>query len=280
MKIKNITMFLIVLDCASTCINAQSEESKGFVNLPITKVITPSNFKEEVLVALAKTYISTGNTIHIEWLITNRKYYSCTRGPAATEMTYRDFTETRDKCMGHFDIARIIQIGSSASVEMRFQDGRRVKTIVGNKNPLILEKTGFGIIHLSVVTVNNLSRININDKLYARVSLVPVDGKTIAKETQWSALYQELIVRLGTYSMSIDVRKDYIFSEAAATYPFADIEITPTEAEYYKRDSIGCLPIKSVLKCYSTIIGAPSELTFPIPFIPGKLRTTLPQTPR
>ena len=264
----NITIWLILFGCASTSTSAQTEEPKGLVNLPRTKVIVPSDFKEEVLVALAKKYISTGSTIHIDWLITDEKHYWCTLWPPTTDSTYYEFALARDKCTGPFDIARIIQIGSSASVEMRFKNGSRVEKIIGSKNPLVLEKTGFRIVHLSVTTANNLSRTRINDKLDARVSLVPVAGKTVAKETLWNVMYQELIGRLGTYSISINARKDYIFNEAALIYPFADMENTPTEAQHSKRDAVGCLPIKSILKCYLSIGGTSSEQTFPIPFVP------------
>ena len=83
--------------------------------------------------------------------------------------------------MGSFEVARIIHLGASSSIEIRFRDGRTKEKAVGSTNPLMVGTTGFRIAHLSMKTVNDLPQVSPKDKVSASVQIVPVVGeKTFA----------------------------------------------------------------------------------------------------
>ena len=270
-KLFVINCFLILLSACAPAARPPlglSPEEADQLNEPKVTIIPPSDFTEAMLVSRAKQYISSKTPFKIDWIITSEKYYLCAYGSAVTDMTHDGYVLERDKCLGSYDIARIAQIGPSASIQIRFKDGRTSETIVGNSNPLQIESAGFRIAHLGIIAINENNKVHTNDQVYARVYIVPVTPGAMTDKTNWGLLYETLVERLGTYSIFIEIRRDFLFNALANpfVYPFADIEKTLSWADYSARDVVVCLAIKSNLECTQGISGASKDLSFPIRF--------------
>ncbi len=259
--------FLIVLfECLSSTILLEGQPFMQdlLVNTPPVQVFKPDAFNERNLLALARKYLATAHEPGSYWVITDRKHAACLGGPVATEESYDQHKAERDKCLGSFDVARIIHLGASASVEIRFKDGRTLERVVGPKNPLIVGTTGLRIAHLSIKTVNDLVQVSPEDKVSADILLVPVYGEMNLAGIPWDGVYKDLAKLCGTNTIDFEVRLDYIYLEKTYLYPFAKVEKTPNYQNFAKRDAVACVAFQSQLHCYLLVKGIATERFFPL----------------
>ncbi len=264
-----ILTVLLLVACAPIEHPVHSQPMEEIIlNEPTVKIIAPSDFTEDLLVAKAKSYISSGSAVKIDWIVTSEKYHRCAYGPGTTDSTYENFVIERGKCLGSYDIARIVQFGSTASIQVRFSDGRRLERVLGKSNPLMIDAIGFRIAHLAFLTVNANSKVGPKDTVFVYVDLVPLTPEVLTARTNWGSIYQILVDYFGTYSISVQARSDYLFqSQVPFAYPFSDLEKTPSWEDYSKRGGVLCLAIKSNLECTQGFPGGVStDRSFPIQF--------------
>ncbi len=271
-KLIVINCFLILLSAcvpAARPAHSQATEQADPIYESGVKIIPRSDFTEEMLVARTKQYISSKIPSKIEWIVTSEKDYSCACADG-TDMIYDGYVSERNMCLGSYDIARIVQIGPSASIQIRFKDGRKSETILGKSNPLQIEGADFRIAHLRLIEVNDFIKVHTSDQIFASVDIVPTHPGAMTDKTSWGSLYESLMERLGTYSIFIMARRDFLFGFQSLAipfvYPFSDIEKTLSWAEYITRDVVVCDVKKSNLECTQSISGVTKELSIPIRF--------------